>query len=202
MRTNYLFRVFAFIMLTGCSTSRVQQNWSDPDISVDLSKLTKVLVVGYINNQSCRSNVEDMLSAILNGKGLPSYKYFGDPTREEKLVENNMEEEGFDGSVVMRLIEITQRKHFSPGSYPAYYHNFNTFFHASREQFYNDAYYAVDKKYFVEINIYSFKRNKLIWTGVTKTVNPAKEKDLVDAVGKAVYNHLKKSGFLVGEIPD
>ena len=196
---NDFTRCLILLMLVGCSGPRVQQNWSDPDISVDLSKLTKVLIVGYLNNQSCRSNVEEKISAILNGKGIPSYKYFGNSVEEEKLVDNRMKQEGFDGAVVMRLIETKERKHLVTGSYPAYYHRFETFFHASREQFYTNTYYTEGKSYYAEINIYSFIRDKLIWTGVTQTVDPAKEKDLIDAVGKTVYTHMKKNGFLVGE---
>ena len=200
MKSKFLLRLVIVMILPGCGSSRVHVNWSDPDISIDLSKLTKVLVVGYMNSQSSRRNVEDQLSAVFNGKAVPSYKYFVTPAEEEQLLDKQLEKEGFDGGVVMRLIETKERKHFIPGRYPVYYNSFGSFYHLSRQQFYYNSYYTIDKLYYIEINVYSFKRNKLIWTGITEIINPAKEKNLVEAVVKTVYNHMKKHGFLVGEI--
>jgi hypothetical protein len=44
--------------------------------------------------------------------------------------------------------------------------------------------------------MYSLKENKLIWSGVTNTVNPSDLDKMIEQIGKVVTEEMKKQGFL------
>jgi len=48
----------------------------------------------------------------------------------------------------------------------------------------------------VEVTVYSLKRDKLIWTANTSTVNPPGRTELFSQVAKTVMDRMKKEGFL------
>jgi len=55
---------------------------------------------------------------------------------------------------------------------------------------------TIKKKYFIEINVYSLVRNKLVWSGTTSTINPSGSDELFDNVINTVNERMKKEGFL------
>jgi hypothetical protein len=139
-----------------------------------------------------------MMASYFPGKAIQSYKELG----ESELKENNdvydrkLKGEGFDGIVIIRLLQVDRDKRYVAGDYPQYYRTWGFYFGTAWSGFYNPGYYTTDKVYDVEVNVYSFKRDKLIWSATTSTVNPAGRDELYDGVVKAVKKRMEKEGFI------
>ena len=60
----------------------------------------------------------------------------------------------------------------------------------------NSGYYSANKVYYIETNIYSVTPNKLLWSGVTSTVNPSKTQNMVDDITHVIKKKLKEEGLM------
>ncbi|HEY8920038.1 MAG TPA: hypothetical protein VIM87_26550 [Chitinophaga sp.] len=196
--------IAALCLLTACGTSaRIDKSWRDPEVSVDVSKLNKVLVVALLNSEANRRTTEDKLVAMLGNKAVPSYNILTkDVTKEdEATIREKIKNDGFDGIVIMRLADVEKdREYVRDGAYPYpfYYRRFWGYYWNAWNAYYNPGYYRTTKTYTVETNVYSLIRDKLIWSSTTKSVDPSNLDKLMDASAKVVFDEMKKQGFITG----
>src|SRR5258707_13201138 len=104
-----VYVVIIVVLLAGCgTTAHIEKSWRDPEVTVDMSKLNKVLVVALLKNETNRHATEDQLVSMLKGKGVASYNYLTKDIREEKedAIKQKVKDEGFDGAVIMRLADV------------------------------------------------------------------------------------------------
>lgn len=197
------YAVMLVLLLAGCGTTAViEKSWRDPEASVDISSLNKVLVVALLKNETYRRSAEDEMVSLLTGKGIASYNYLNKDVREdqEPALREKLKTQGFDGIVTMKLADVNKDVTYVPGrynTYPPYYGRFWSYYWYSWRSFYEPGYYETTKTYTVEVNVYSLKRDKLIWSGVTKSVNPEGIDKLMHAAAKAVYKKMKEEHFIV-----
>jgi hypothetical protein len=188
------------VILFGCGGgTRIVSSWRDPNVSLDTNNIHKFVVAALLKNQSVRRQVEDNMVAMFPAKAVQSYKEFGDDSLREndEVYNQKLKSEGYDGIVVMRLVSVDRQQYYVPGNYPAYYGSWRGFWRYSWTGFYDPGYYATDKNYEVEVNVYSLKRDKLIWSGMTSTINPRGGAELFGDVSKTVYKKMEKEGFLM-----
>lgn len=198
-KTLCLFAVLVIFYSCG-TTARIEKSWRDPEVKVDVSGLNKVLVVALLNSEANRRSTEDKLSELLNGKGVQSYNYLTkDITKErQESIKEKLKEEGFDGVVIMRLADVDKDVQYVPGQYPIYYGRFWGYYWNAWNAYYDPGYFKTTKTYTVETNVYSLRRDKLIWSGITSSVDPSNLNKLMDAVAMTVYKHMQREGFLTG----
>lgn len=199
MKNLFIFLISGLI-LAGCTpATTLKSSWRDPDTQVKMGQFTKVLVVAFVKNETTRRTVEDDIIKILKSKGIASYQYLGNSAgmTAEDLAKKISEDE-FDGAVVMRLIDKEKETGYVPGTgtYPSYYGGFSPYYGNAYSGFNDPGYYKDNKVYAVETNLYSLKESKLIWSGVTSTVNPADLTKMIGQIGKVVTEEMKKQGFL------
>ncbi len=199
MKKNIL-QALVIIGLVSCgSGTKIVNSWRDPDVVVNSSKLNKFVVAALLKNESVRRRTEDLMASYYPGKAVPSYKEFGsDELKEnEEFYNQKLKNEGFDGIVVMRLVKVDKDQRYVPGSYPVYYHTWRGFYTTAWPAFYDPGYYTTDKTYYVEVNVYSVTRGKLVWSGTTSTINPSGGDELFDSVIKTVNDRMVKEGFII-----
>jgi hypothetical protein len=188
------------VILCACGTSaKIEKSWRDPATSVDVTKLNKVLLVALLNSEANRRSTEDKLAAMLNGKGVPSYLNY--LTRDikkddESTLTKKMQSEGFDGAVIMRLVDVEKDERWVQGSYPPTYNRFWGYYWNYSNAFYDQGHYQTTKTYTVETNVYSFRQDKLVWSGITTSVDPSDLNKLMDATAETVFKEMKKQGFI------
>ncbi|GAO42210.1 hypothetical protein [Flavihumibacter petaseus] len=190
------------VMIAGCSPStQIEKSWRDPNTTISNNSYSKVLCVALLRNEATRRIVEDDLVKKLNGKGIASYLYY----QEKEVTESKAADlktklvgDGFDGAIVMRLINVDKETNYVPGTsvYPTYYGGFGGYYYNSWYNYSNPGYYTTDKIYNVETNVYSLKQDKLIWTGVTSTVNPTKADKMYNDIADVILSKMKSEGFL------
>jgi len=189
----------ALLLLVACGPStHIVDSWRDPSIVVDTSEVHKFVVAALLKNPSVRREVEDDMAAHFPEKAVQSYKVLGDGDLkdDEEMYNQQLKRDGFDGIVLMRLVDVSKSTRYVPGSTPVYYGSWRRYWGYSWSGFYDPGYYTTDKSYDVEVTVFSLKRNKLIWTANTTTINPPNRGELFANVSKVVLQRMEKEGFL------
>jgi hypothetical protein len=128
-----------------------------------------------------------------------SYNYFGNNIEAINApgMNDQMIRDGFDGVVIMRLVDLTKEQTYVPGTtYPSYYGSPYGYYGYAAPMYYDPGYVRTDVTYTVETNIYSTKLGKLVWTGTTNTVNPSDLGTSVREIVEQIHWKMVKEGFL------
>ena len=186
-------------IFTSCSSTRIVNNWRDPDTSINPVNLNKFVVAALLKNQAVRRQVEDQMASFVPGKAIPSYKEFGTNELKEndETYNQKLKAEGFDGFVIMRIASIDSSRRFVSGNYPTYYGNWRRYWGVSWSGFYEPSYYTTEQTYNIEVTVYSLKSDKLIWSGTSTAVNPSGDSSPYNDVSKEVYKKMKNEKFIL-----
>jgi hypothetical protein len=189
------------IIAPSCTSTKITSSWREPDKTVAVTALNKVLVVALFRDETSRHKAEDQMAGYLNGKGIVSYSYLKESfdKKNEDALREKIKADGFDGAVTMRLIDVDKEKIYTPANtslYPSYYRNFSGYYYRSYSYFSNPGYYSTTKTYTIETNVYSIKEDKIIWSALTKTSDPDGVQKMTEEVAKVVYKKMVKEGFI------
>lgn len=206
MRNASIFLV-CLLALGSCGPAvYVDKTWRDPETTIDVNQMKKVLVVAFLKTEVGRHNAEDELTEMLKGKGVASYSYLAiEPKPENRdAILQKLEQDGFDAAMVLRLVDVDKDINYVPGSYttyPIYYRDFwgyywNSFNTASAT--YSPGYFETTRTYSLEMNIYSLEKNKLVWSGLTSYTDPSNANKLIEGSAKTMFKAMRKQGFIKG----
>ena len=184
----------AMLALAGCASTSVQNSWVAPDapeIAFD-----NTLVVFISSSETTRRAAEDQLVQRIG----PDDAVASHTVISQSEVNNTEASQaaiaagGFDGAVVMRVIDQSQELTYTPGmSHPGYYGGFNSYYGAGWA---DTGSVRTDTIVMVETNVYSVTDDKLLWSGVTKTMNPNDIGNAVDDIADAVSRELRRHGLV------
>ena len=140
------------------------------------------------------------MAAYLKGKGVVSYNYL-DATfnkQSENAMREKIKADGFDGAVTMRLLDVAKDQYYVPGTnaYPQYYRSFSGYYYRNWTYNSTPGHYSTTKTYTVETNIYSIKEDRIIWSGLTKTIDPDGVDKMTTEIADVVYKKMIKEGFV------
>ena len=186
----------ALATAASCAATRLTSSWKDP--TAGKLSFKKVLVLVLSKDESIRRAAEDeVVRQVKRATALPSYNLFlADDLKEAERAKAKVQEEGFDGAVVMRLVDESQQLTYVPGSYPAPYYSFYGYWGYGWGAAWDPGYVRTDTIVLIETNIYSVKDGKLLWSGLSETFNPAGPVELVQGIVARVVSDLKKQGML------
>ena len=193
--------IFGMLAISSCSSTKITSTWREPNKEISLNKLNKVLVVALFQNETSRRKAEDQMVSYFYGKGVASYNYLDKDIsmKNENAIREKIKNDGFDGAVTMRLLDVDKEDVYSRGNismYPSYYRNFSGYYFRNWGYFSDPGYYSTTKTYTVETNVFSIKEDKIIWSGITKTTDPSGVTKMTDEIGKAVFDEMVKEGFI------
>lgn len=186
--------------LSACTSTHIISSWKEPNKQLVINDLNKILVVALFKSETSRHKAEDEMVSYLGGKGVVSYDYLNDNfnKQNEEAIRNKIKADGFDGAITMRLLDVDKETNYSRGSianYPLYYRSFSGYYF--RNWGYNNpGYYITTKTYTVETNVYSIKEDKIIWTGLTESVNPDGVDKMMREISKVVYKTMIDEDFI------
>lgn len=192
--------IIYMLLLVSCKSTYLASSWREPNKQVSISNLNKVLVIAWFKDETSRRKAEDKMAAYLNGRGVVSYNYLDDNfnRQSEEAMRYKIKTDGFDGAVVMRLLDVAKDQYYVPGTnaYPQYYRSFSGYYYRKWNYNSTPGYYTTTKTYTVETNIYSIKEDKIIWSGVTKTTDPSGVDKMTTEIADIVYKKMKDEGFV------
>lgn len=189
-----------FSLQTSAQKTTIVKSWRDPGTLVKMGQFNKMLVIALVKNEENRKQVEDDIIKQLKSKAVASYtlrERFPEGLTQEKI-DYLVKKEGFDGAIIMQLMNPTNELKYSPGTgmYPANYKTFYPYYEGATDKYQDTTYFVKNDLYTVETNIYSLKENKLIWNGITNTIEPANLEKIIPSIGKAIVTEMKRQGFL------
>jgi hypothetical protein len=197
-RWSLVISIVFLLVSFSCASTKMVKNWVYPETGT--LQFEKVMALVLVQDKFVRQAGEDeMVRQIKQVEAIAAYRVL--PDRElgdESLVRKAVAESGVDGIIVMRPVYDRQEVSYVSGGYPSSYHSFYGYYGWAYPVAYSPGYYRSDQLVGVETNIYDVKTEKLVWSGVSQTVNPKDVKKVVAETARAVRRVMKKYGFLDG----
>jgi len=201
------FVISSFVYSCG-SLTYINDTWQKPGYAG--RKYSKIVVWAVFKESLfTRRVVEDRLVSELKSNGInavPSYDKFSndllDPNKTGKI-ENEQEGEeillkavkdmGVDGALVLSVKDIKKDKYYVSGSYwtPYYYSMpFSRYYISTYDRVYGPGYYQTNSQVYFESGLFDLKKEELIYSVISETVNPTSINDFSNSFSVTLVNTL------------
>jgi hypothetical protein len=200
MKPNHILLLSLISIWIACTTPvSMQQSQSYSTQKFDSTKrFQKILFVALLKDDYTRRVAEDKLVEQVRPRGVASYTYLPNYTAnaDTAMLSRRLQEDGFDGVVIMRLITMNKNSANSPGNNSNYYNSWYGYYSSTFPLYNVPGNYSANDLYNIQTNVYSLKDNKLVWTGVTTTVNISDKKTMMDKVIATVKQSMRDQGLI------
>lgn len=202
-----VFITFTLILIVNISCSGVKTEiigeWEDEEYQK--GNIDKVLILGIFNQDRplLRRNFEDGMSKAFNDGGVtasPSMDHMPyDEVIDSTTFEKYFKDLELDVVIVSRLVGLEQNRDYKAGylytiPYNNYY-GFYGYYYASVQYANSSGYLSKNVVVVLETNIYETKDKKLIWSGISETVDPDKASDVIQSFGSELVSKLSRQGY-------
>lgn len=183
-------------LLAGCGPSTtIEQSWRAP--YAQRAPLRNVVTVCF-SDGVVRRNVEDEMARKLARAGVratPSYTFLSDQELEERgLAKAKLASAGFDGVVALRLVSREQELYYIPPTFDGYWGS-------GWAMAYAPGYVASETVVRVETSAYSLADDQLVWSAISRTVDPSSPREGIDQVTTVAARALQKEGIVATAAP-
>jgi hypothetical protein len=189
-----LILMISLQVLASCGSTSIVNSWKDPNSNDDPDKWDKVLVAVQSRSNVQRRVAEDEI-ANMSESLYASYTIFPDKVavENEDALRQKIEQGEFDAIMTMRLIDANKQTSYVPGSYTGGYWGYHRGYWGG---YYDPGYYRQDTYYAIETQVFSLAEEKLVWSGITSTVNPSKIDKTINEVARLTFKQMVKDGFI------
>jgi hypothetical protein len=194
--------VVALLGLPGCATTSFNSTWRDPAAQPVRLDGRKVAAVFMSRNPTSRRTAEDALAAEITkrgGIGIPSYSLLAEENPQDpEAVRRQLADSEVDGVITMRVVRRDEQSTYVPGHWTTapYYGTWSGYWGSAWREVYEPGYLQIDTVVSVETLVYSFVQDRLLWAGMSETINPARADQLARELAGKVANQLQKEGLL------
>jgi len=203
----FLLTTFTFFLIvtSGCSGAKTDIIGEWQPENYQKGNISNVLVLGIFAKDKplLRRNFEDGIVKAFEKDGIsatPSMDHMPyQETVDSTAFEKYFKDLKVDAVVVSRLVAIDQKRDYQQGylyTIPfSYYYGFYSFYYQGIAYANSSGYLSQDVVVVLETNIYETTNKKLIWSGISETVDPSKASDVINSFGDALVSKLKKEGY-------
>ena len=198
----FLMLIFFLINFSGAKTEIIGE-WQDD--SYQKGNIEKVLVLGIVPKDKplLRRNFENGMRDAFEDGGIsatPSMDHMPyDEAVDSSDLEKYFQNLNLDAIVVSRLVGVEQERDYKAGyMYTIPYNNYYGFYgyyYAGIAYANSSGYMSQNVVVMLETNIYETTNKKLIWSGVSETVDPDKASDVIKSFGTELVSKLKNEGY-------
>lgn len=196
---------FAFVALaTACAgpSTTVDQVWTSPAARAE-PPLQKVVTIFIADNLTMRHEGEDQLARDLAARGVqatPAYAIFRNGAETERdlpAMKAKLRDMGYDGVVTMRVVDREQQLESVPGTFDTYWGYWGRGYWGGPGYWggYSPGYVYTETIYRLETAAYSLRDGRLLWSAVTRTVDPANADEMVEETTQIIAGQLTGSGL-------
>jgi hypothetical protein len=172
MPRHALFTLLAVAtsMLAACASTSLRDSWADPAFTA--GPFRKVMVVGISANATSRRVFEDSFSAKLAAVGVEAIRSYelipqtGMISKEE--FDAAARRSGADGLLVVHVNRVETRTQVTTATVPVTGRGFYGFYRGWATVPDISQYDLAT----VETNLFDVKSDRLVWSGITETMNP------------------------------
>jgi hypothetical protein len=197
-----LFAAAGFTAVSCATTTEVVSRWSDESYQGRPGQ--KIMIIALTDNERRQYTWEGAFSNALKQGGavpLAGSKYLpaGAALKEEGLKEV-IRESGANLVAVTRLLAIDKETEYVPGTTayapaPAYYGMYG-YYQSSYMMLHEPGYIQENTVVKLETNVYDVGTAKLVWSGLTHTINPETGQDAATSVAVAIVSDLTASKII------
>lgn len=187
-----LLRAIAIgLLLAACAgpSTTIEQSWRAPD--AQLGGLRNVVTMAVTSDGTLRRSTEDQMAAKLAAAGIratPMYAVLGDAERQNRdQAKAKLRAMGYDGVIALRLVSRDQELEYVPGSFDYYW-----------GMTYDPGYLYSETVVRIETSAYSLEDNRLVWSAISRTVDPDSIREGIDEVTALAASQLQKQGVVAG----
>ena len=215
MKTITLYKplVSAFIfsvILTACASStQITGSWKNKDI--EAPAYHNIFIAALTHDIAARELVENELATQLRDRGIKvttSIELFGPITREQAgnrdEIVKKVQENGKDAILTLSLVDTETETRYVPGDNNYYaptitynfYGSFSNYYDYYYPQLYEPGYYANDKVYFLESNLYDVASEELLWSAQSQSYSPEDIESFAEEFSEVTIARLHKDGLI------
>lgn len=203
-RTLGTLAAMAFLVLAvSCATTstKITESWVSPDFHGPLA-YQKVFVLFIGPNQAARIPIEGAIAASLQRHGVtgvpanlsvPDSVLKDIPRLKEQLAQIHV-----DAVVVTRFLNKSERTQYVStdplywGAYPTFWGYYNWAY----PTVFSPGYYVTDTIYKAETRIYDLSSGRLIWGGMSRSMNPDDPQKVATELAQSVREDLQAAGLV------
>ena len=198
-----LAAVVAAGLVTACAGTRVQSSWTNPNVSP--SPFRNILAIAITKDPGRRQMIEDAMAAEIRDEAgsvevMSSRSILSDAEiADEARVRDHLAQTRFDSAIVMRITDVERRDVFVPGRttvVPVSYRTFWGYYRYWAPIAYEPGYVERTRDVQVESQAYKMPDGDLVYSAVSRTLNPSSAADLAESVAKVVTKELRQRGFI------
>ena len=182
------------ICATGCAASNtsIEQSWTPPSgAPADLHKVVTVMVS---KDTTVRRTAEDDMAHRLHAAGVeavPAYQVLSDQDyADREAAKAKLKALGFDGVVAMRIVSRSEQLQYVPTYFSGYWG-------AAWPATYATGYLESETVVRVETTAYSLRNDKLVYSALSRTIDPNTVNSLLTNVTATVAKALEQQGVVV-----
>jgi len=187
----------ALVLASGCwHRTQLATVWHEPSPTVLNFKRT--VAVFASTDEAMRRSVEDQLSMLFPNT-YPAYRAIPNAAGADKsTILQQVRDAGFDGAIVMRVTNVTEKLTYSGAGYWGPNYGFGGYWGSAWAYPYNPGYYVNTTMIVsVETNIYSLKDDRLVFAALSETSDPSDAGKLIRSVMRHINEELRKNGMIV-----
>jgi hypothetical protein len=189
------------IGLAGCGNTSVTDTWKDTN--AEPKPLTKIVVVGLIDDKVTKHIFEDTFSKALRDRGndaTPAYTVVdcGPNTNPDSLVAQ-LRAAGFQAGLTARSLgeEMVETQTMGTSYYmPESYYHWGSYYSMSYGAVMSNSYTERSERVVVEANLFDLTSERLLWAARSKTTKTGKVKEGVNDYTRTIIPELAKSGWI------
>jgi hypothetical protein len=191
---NIYTLVLLVLLSCGSNKTQIVKSWKAPDVGVDKAEYKKILISVLVKDEETRQFVEDRIVKT-NSAFYPSHTIF----KSKEIMQNVdrskalLKEQNFDGVITMQLVKTDVTDRFVPDTFNGGYWGYHNYYYAG---FWEPGYYREENSYLIETNVFSLKEDKLLWAGITSTVDPKTLEKAIDDILKEVRSQMIKDKLI------
>ena len=200
---SVIITIIVIIFSCGPSTDLVGE-WSEDEYKTN--SIDKLLVLGIFDKEKplLRRRFEDGISQAFNDSGIEAVPSMDIMSYKEEIdsaaVEKHFIGKGFDAVLVSRLVGLEKDRTVKAGyaytiPYGNYY-GFYGYYYAAVQYANSSSYLSKNLTVVLDTNLYNTDEKKLIWSGISETVDPNKASEVIGSLGKVLVDKLDSEGFL------
>ncbi len=206
IRFLLLFSVISIsVIINSCGGAKTDIIGEWQEENYQKGNIEKVLVLGIVSKEKplLRRNFEDGMTQAFQDGGINATPSM-DHMPYEEVVDSTSFEKYFkdldiDAVVVSRLVAMDQTRDYKAGylyTIPlSSYYGFYGYYYSGIAYANSTGYMSKNVVVVLETNIYETTNKKIIWSGISETVDPDKASDVINSFGDELVAKLKGEGY-------
>jgi hypothetical protein len=206
VRTAAHWTVVVSALTTFACATTYQSTWKSPDARPLHLAGRKVAAVFVNRDPTLRRRAEDAMAREISARGaqgVPAYTVLSESeARDRDPARARFGQLGFSGAVVMRIVGSETHYTYEPAFWagPNYHQFWGGYWDWGWGTVWEPAYLRTDRIVKVETLVYSLEQDQLVWSGVSRTLNPSEIEGFVPELAAAASKQMASERLFSPEL--